>query len=75
MWCLATPKIGEREVLAALLDHDHHLLREGQILLADKGFAGKDFQELAAAMGVRLLRPPGSRNACWPWPPVSGTTG
>lgn len=57
MWCLATPKLGEREVLAALLDHDHHLLRDGQILVADKGFAGKEFQELTAAMGVRLLRP------------------
>lgn len=57
MWCLATPKIGEREVLAALLDHDHHLIRDGQILVADKGFAGKDFQELTAGMGVRLLRP------------------
>lgn len=57
MWCLATPKLGEREVLAALLDHDHHLIRDGQILLADKGFAGKDFQELTAGMGVRLLRP------------------
>src|ERR1700761_8294048 len=57
MWCLATPKLGEREVLAALLDHDHHLIRDGQILVADKGFAGKDFQELTAAMGVRLLRP------------------
>ena len=57
MWCLATPKLGEREVLAALLDHDHHLLRDGQILMADKGFAGKDFQELTATMGVRLLRP------------------
>ncbi len=57
MWCLATPKLGEREVLAALLDHDHHLIRDGQILLADKGFAGKDFQELTAGMGVRLVRP------------------
>jgi hypothetical protein len=41
MWCLANPKIGEREVAAALLQHNHHLIRTGQILLADKGFAGK----------------------------------
>lgn len=40
MVLLANPKIGEREVLATLLDHNHHLLRDGQILLADKGFAG-----------------------------------
>jgi hypothetical protein len=25
MWCLANPKIGEHEVLAALLDHNRHL--------------------------------------------------
>lgn len=41
MWCLTHPKIGEREVVAALLERNHHhLIREGQILLADKGFAG-----------------------------------
>jgi hypothetical protein len=57
MWCLATPKPGEREVLAALLDHNHHLLREGQILLADKGFAGREFKQLTTAMGLQLLRP------------------
>lgn len=57
MWCLATPKLGEREVLAALLDHNHHLLREGQILLADKGFAGKKFKRLTESMGLELLRP------------------
>jgi hypothetical protein len=57
MWCLATPKLGEREVLAALLDHHHHLLRAGQILLADKGFAGKQFKTLTESMGLELLRP------------------
>jgi hypothetical protein len=57
MWCLANPKIGEREVLAALLDHNHHLIRTGQVLLADKGFAGKEFKKLTDAMGLRLLRP------------------
>jgi hypothetical protein len=57
MWCLANPKIGEREVVAALLAHHHHLIRTGQILLADKGFAGKKFKELTDAMGLRLLRP------------------
>lgn len=56
-WCLANPKIGEREVLAALLDHDHHLIRDGQILLADKGFSGKPFKQLTTEMGLELLRP------------------
>jgi hypothetical protein len=57
MWCLANPKIGEREVVAALLARNHHLIRTGQILLADKGFAGKGFTQLTDAMGLRLLRP------------------
>jgi hypothetical protein len=57
MWCLANPKIGEREVLAALLEHNHHLIRDGQVLLADKGFAGKDFKQLTERMKLRLLRP------------------
>jgi hypothetical protein len=29
----------------------------GQILLADKGFAGQGFKQLTDAMGLRLLRP------------------
>jgi Transposase DDE domain len=57
MWCLANPKIGEREVVAALREHNHHLIRTGQSLLADKGFAGQNFHQLTKAMGLRLLRP------------------
>lgn len=57
MWCLAHPKIGEREVVTALLEHNHHLIRSGQVLLADKGFAGRDFHELTTHMGLHLLRP------------------
>ena len=57
MWCLANPKLGERQVLAALLDHNHHLIRTGQILLADKGFAGAEVNQITDAMGLRLLRP------------------
>jgi hypothetical protein len=30
MWCLANPKLGEREVVAALLDANHHLIRGGR---------------------------------------------
>jgi hypothetical protein len=36
-WCLANPKIGEREVLAALLDHDHHLIRDGSDPVSRQG--------------------------------------
>jgi len=57
MWCLANPKLGEREVVAALLAHNHHLIRDGQILLADKGFAGREFKQATEAMRLRLLRP------------------
>jgi DDE family transposase len=57
MWCLANPKLGERQVLAALLDHNHHLIRTGQILLTDKGFASAEFKQITATMGLRLLRP------------------
>jgi hypothetical protein len=57
MWCLANPKLGEREVLAALLTHNHHLIRAGQVVLADKGFAGAAFKQLTDAMGLRLMRP------------------
>jgi len=58
MWCLANPKIGERQVLAALLTHHHHhLIREGQVLLADKGFSGQPFKKLTEQMGLVLLRP------------------
>jgi len=57
MWALAHPKIGEREVLTAMLEHNHHLIRSGQVLLADKGFSGKAFAQTTAELGLRLLRP------------------
>jgi hypothetical protein len=57
VWCLATPKLGEREVVAALLDHQRHRLRPGLVILADKGFAGRDFERLVAGSGASLLRP------------------
>ena len=42
-WCLANPKIGEREVAAELLAHAARTgaLRPGLILIGDKGFAGR----------------------------------
>jgi Transposase DDE domain len=48
MWCLANPKLGEREVMTAMLEVDHHLVAEGQVILADKGFAGGEFEKLPA---------------------------
>ena len=58
MWCLANPKLGEREVIAALLERDHHLVRDGQVILADKGFAGATSKPfLDDQLGVHLVRP------------------
>ena len=37
VWGLANPKLGEREVTRAILERDHHLIRTGQVILADKG--------------------------------------
>jgi hypothetical protein len=58
IWGLANPKIGEREVTRALLEKDHHLVRAGQVILGDKGFAGKDFERfITEDLGAHLIRP------------------
>jgi hypothetical protein len=56
-WCLATPKLGEREVVAAMVDHERGRLRPGLVIVADKGFAGRDFEQLVAGYGAILVRP------------------
>jgi len=59
-WCLADPKIGEREVAADLLDlaRDTGALRAGMIVLADKGLAGRELERYAAEeVKVLLVRP------------------
>src|SRR5438045_7135589 len=59
-WCLADPKIGEREVAADLLDlaRDTGALRAGMIVLADKGLAGRELERYAAdQVKVLLVRP------------------
>jgi hypothetical protein len=59
-WCLADPKIGEREVAAELLDHARHsgALHPGMIVLADKGLAGREMERYAAdQVKVLLARP------------------
>lgn len=60
LWALANPKIGEREVLAAMLDYDADLVANhpGVLLISDKGFASKPFErQLAEEYGIELLRP------------------
>lgn len=58
-WCLADPKIGEREVCLDLLTIavETGLLVPGSTVLADKGLAGRETEGQIAALGVRLLRP------------------
>jgi len=59
-WCLAGPKLGEREVAAELLAHARDLgaLREKMIVLADKGLAGREMERYAAdQVKVLLARP------------------
>ena len=59
LWALADPKIGERDVLAALLEVDAELLadRTGLLLITDKGFASKTFEQSLSDHGITLLRP------------------
>lgn len=60
LWGLANPKLGEREVTQALLEGDteHQLIRAGDVILGDKGFAGAEFETfLREELGVHLVRP------------------
>jgi hypothetical protein len=58
IWGLDNPKIGEREGVAALLKRDHHLVSTGQVILADKGFAGREFEPVVHhELGAHLLGP------------------
>jgi len=58
IWGLANPKLGEREVTQALLTNDHRLIRAGQVILGDKGFAGRDFERfITDDLGATLVRP------------------
>jgi hypothetical protein len=58
-WALAHPKLDERQVLMAVLDHDAHLLtaRPGLLLIADKGYASAELDDYLSRHGVELLRP------------------
>ena len=58
-WALAHPKLDERQVLMAVLDHDRHLLaaRPGLLLIADKGYVSAELDGYLADRGAQLLRP------------------
>ena len=59
LWALADPKIGEREVLAAMLEAEPRLAaaRQGLALITGKGFAGRQIEADMAGHGITLLRP------------------
>jgi len=58
VWGLANPKIGEREATETMLRHDRHLTRPGQIIVGDKGFAGKHFEAfITGGLEAELIRP------------------
>ena len=58
VWGLANPKIGEREATETMLRHDRHLIRPGQIIVGDKGFAGKHFEAfITGGLEAELIRP------------------
>lgn len=59
VWCLADPKLGEREVAAELLGHAHDLaaLPTGVVLIGDKGFAGRQFERQMNTLGITFVRP------------------
>lgn len=51
---LAPANAPEREVAATMLERALH---PGQTVIADKGFAGDEFEQLVASRGCQLLRP------------------
>jgi len=56
-FALTSPKIDEREVARDLFETEPALLRAGQTLIADKGYASREFETFLNERDVRLLRP------------------
>jgi hypothetical protein len=59
VWCLADPKLGEREVAADLLGHAQDLtaLPTGVVVIGDKGFAGREFERDMTELAITFVRP------------------
>jgi hypothetical protein len=58
-FCLAPANDPEREVAAAMLDRARHerLLTGEEIIISDKGFAGREFEQTVACLDATLIRP------------------
>ncbi|GHC69740.1 hypothetical protein GCM10007079_00580 [Nocardiopsis terrae] len=72
LWSVADAKIGERQVLAAMLEVDADLVvdRQGLLLITDKGFASKPFERSLSEQGITLLRPSRKREVVRPGEPM-----
>ena len=58
-FCLAPANEPEREVAAAMLDRARRdgLLTGEEIIISDKGFAGREFDQTVASLDATLIRP------------------
>jgi hypothetical protein len=54
-WCLADPKLGDREVARAMLEHSPP--RPGLLIVADKGYAGQEFEDFVRELEAVHVRP------------------
>jgi hypothetical protein len=63
-FALSNPKIDERDVAIDLFEADHSLLagRDGQTIIADKGYASAEFETRLAQHGAQLVRPARKRD-------------
>jgi hypothetical protein len=59
VWCLADPKLGERDVATELLGHAHDLraFPAGVVVIGDKGFAGREFERDMTELQITFVRP------------------
>jgi hypothetical protein len=56
-FALANAKTDEREVARDLFEIEPELLRPGQVILADKGYASAEFETFLNDRGAELIRP------------------
>ncbi len=58
-FALANPKVDERDVAVDMFDHDPGLFdgRNVQTIVADKGYASREFETRLAERGIGLVRP------------------
>jgi Transposase DDE domain len=54
-WALADPKLGDREVAQAMLENSPP--RPGVLIVADKGYAGREFEDFVRELAAVLVRP------------------